>query len=500
MGAMMGRDRIGALVLVATVVVAGCTGGVTDKAGEPVVLKMAEQGDLASDLAAADFVHRVRVLSHDAIRFDVVPGWGGGEPDAERQIVNDVAAGKADIGSVGTRVFDTVGIMSFQALTAPMLIDNYPLEKAVIASEVSGQMLGGLRKIGITGLALFGQAMRKPIGVDRALLGPADWRGIVFDTSLSRGQAAAVRALGATPTDMNGAALTDAMSKGEVQGVENSLHNYQRNEMEARTPYVTANVNLWPRTTALFINAERLSRLTPEQRGWLRQAADRAAANSTDLFDEDQPILPDICAQGARVANASAADLVALKRAFAPVYAAFEEDPQTKAFIDRIDALKRSTPPGPALEIPAGCTGSAVPPPGADPLTGIWRTGHLTESQVVRAYVAAGGTEQEGRAFFASLGTGAERYTVITLTFRHGDFESYQSSDGGPTLLADESTYRIVGNSLLSLGSGNCVERLRYDVTDGTLRLHMVKRCGQIDAALYGTFPFTRAASISSGP
>ena len=45
-----------------------------------------------------------------------------------------VAAGQVDLGWSGTRVFDTMGVTSFQALHAPMLIDSYALQHAVIAS------------------------------------------------------------------------------------------------------------------------------------------------------------------------------------------------------------------------------------------------------------------------------------------------------------------------------------------------------------------------------
>ena len=48
--------------------------------------------------------------------------------DAEQQVVRDVAAGTIELGSVDTSVFDTLGdSATFEALTAPMLIDNNPL-------------------------------------------------------------------------------------------------------------------------------------------------------------------------------------------------------------------------------------------------------------------------------------------------------------------------------------------------------------------------------------
>jgi hypothetical protein len=72
-----------------------------------------------------------------------------------------------------------------------------------------------------------------------------------------------------------------------------------------------------------------------------------------------------VCESGARFANASQADLTALDKAFAPVYASLEQDPQTRAFIQLIQALKQSTPAGPPLAIPAGCSGLAPTRPAA---------------------------------------------------------------------------------------------------------------------------------------
>jgi hypothetical protein len=124
-------------------------------------------------------------------------------------------------------------------------------------------------------------------------------------------------------------------------------------------PYVTANVTLWPQMDVLFANPDRLGRLTEQQRGWLQQAAQDAAGGVAALADRDAQSLKNACRSGARFATASPADLAALRGAFASVYASLERDPQTKAFIDQIQALKRSTSAEAPLAIPAGCTGTA---------------------------------------------------------------------------------------------------------------------------------------------
>ena len=146
-----GRALAGLALLAALAALAvGCGGGGrgADKAGGtsgPVVLRMANgYADLSYEPAVAYFVRRAGELSHGAVRIRVVSDWrvrnGSPSPDFEQLVVRDVAGRKADLGWVGTRIFDTLGIRSFQALTAPMLIDSFPLQQAVIGSGIPRQM------------------------------------------------------------------------------------------------------------------------------------------------------------------------------------------------------------------------------------------------------------------------------------------------------------------------------------------------------------------------
>jgi TRAP-type C4-dicarboxylate transport system substrate-binding protein len=497
-----GGLRTLALIGVAAIVAAGCTGGSGggDKAGgggAPVVLTMASGYDertLQTEPAVADFIQRVEELSGGNVRIHLVDGWGNYQPGFEQQIVGDVKAGKADLAWVGTRIFDTLGVDSFQALTAPMLIDSYPLERAVMASDIPGEMLGSLSKLGVSGLAVLGDGLRKPIAVEGALLGPADWQGITFAALRSQGQAEAVAALGARSSDLWGSeALSGALANGELQGIEKNLPPYQVAVYASRFPFVTANVNLWPQTLALLANPARLSGLTDAQRGWLRRAAADASVRSTGLFEHEAAIIDDVCQKGARFANASEADLAALRQAFAPVYGTFEQDPQTKAFIDRIDALKRATLPGPALAIPTGCTGSTVTSV-TDPLSGTWTTGPITSSQQIHAYIAAGGSEKDANEFW-----GGNKPGVDTITFQGGVFTEECGIYGQPLEVCNTATYEIGDDGIFELYTG-CTETFRYDLSRDTLRIHLVKGvCVAHDyyddapVAPYSLFPFTRS-------
>ncbi len=264
-----------------------------------------------------------------------------------------VAAGEVDLGWVGTRVFDTLDVTSFQALTAPMLVDSYDLQDAVLHSTITHRMMRGLEPVGVVGLGVVLDALRKPIGVEGPLLTPSDWRGTTFGTVPSKSQEASIKALGATPAEVFGHQRADALEAGKLGGFELGLHLYQGNpDWLQSAPYVTANVNLWPQMDLLLADPSRLKDLTDQQQDWLRQAAKDAAGDADTLADRDDQLIGKVCDAGGRLANASDADLGALKEALAPVYASLDQDWETKAINTEIRTLKRSTQTRPGLVIP----------------------------------------------------------------------------------------------------------------------------------------------------
>jgi TRAP-type transport system periplasmic protein len=360
------RNVVGAIGVIA--VLGACTvQSGQDKAGgrgEPVVLQLADTSSgLEYTPAVAYFVERATSLSHGRLRIEVTHGWGDYAADVDQRVVRDVAAGKADLAWAPTRVFDTLGVSSFQALMAPMLVNSYALQKAVLASDIPGQMLHGVEPLGVTGLAVLGGGMRKPIAAKHPLLGPADWRGLKVEARRSTVQVNTLKALGAQPVELvrGGPSRSEAFAAGEIDASEIYLLAYMLNVAVPRAPYVTANVDLWPATMVVLANPKRWSQLTKEQQGWLTTAAAEAATRSTQLADQDAELVARACAAGARFVNASAADLDAMRQAVAPVYAELVRDALTKTFIERISALKASTTREPSLTLPADCPAAAAP-------------------------------------------------------------------------------------------------------------------------------------------
>src|SRR5262249_28143132 len=149
-------------------------------------------------------------------RIDLRLQWGDEAPDSELQVVRAVAAGSADLGWTGSRVFDLIGATSFSALSAPMLVDSYPLEQALLKTDLPARILAGLKPLHLVGIGLLGDTLRRPISVRRALISPAAWRGIAFGSYPSRTQELAIRALGARPFRAFGAYREHALETGQI--------------------------------------------------------------------------------------------------------------------------------------------------------------------------------------------------------------------------------------------------------------------------------------------
>jgi TRAP-type transport system periplasmic protein len=355
-----------ALPLAALVAVAGC-GGSHSKAGaakrveHPAVLRLANGGGAHDPVGM--WAHEVETLSHGKLK--VYPGQDvDPSPDVERRIVAQVRAGHIAFALVGARVFDRVGDRDFQALAAPMLIDSYGLQAKVFASRIPQQMLESTRRLGVVGVALLPGPLRRMLGVTRSFVHPADFRGAVVGEQESALTETALRALGATPRR-----TAPGGPVAGLDGVEQNLVTIFANGYIADSRSVTVTPVLWPRPFALIMNPRAFARLSPKQQASLRDAAARISGSYVDqLAADEKAATRQLCRASA---NLIAADATEFRNAFAPVYAQLERDPRTASYIAQIEALKRSTAPGPT----PGCSAQAASAPRRPaPLDGVWRT------------------------------------------------------------------------------------------------------------------------------
>ena len=283
------------VVLMALTALVGCAGSGSDKGGgkaarKPLVLTLANP--LGDSEEVQGFSAEVSRLSSGTLRIDVHSGWRSGQVGFENGLITDVRAGKADLGVVGTRAWDSVGVHSFDALNAPLLIDSYALQQRVLHSSLIGPMLRGLAPVGLAGLGILPGPLRRPLGVTRPLLTPHDFSGLRFGVQQSRVGSATINALGARSVWFAVGAPIAGLG-----GIEQQISTIQSNQYDRVGQYLTTNVVLWPRPLVVFANRATLAKLTPAQRRILAQAVAHASPPNRISSSQLSAAIPAACAR-----------------------------------------------------------------------------------------------------------------------------------------------------------------------------------------------------------
>jgi TRAP-type C4-dicarboxylate transport system substrate-binding protein len=342
----MNRSRVTALatvtVLATLLATSGC--GFRDRAGGTAgevttVLTFAQAIDGAPPDQLAAWAAQVSRQSHGSLSIKFENGYGPGQADVEAAEIRDVRAGKVDMGWVGARALHQEGVTSFDALIAPMLVDNHDLQERVFEHGIPQDMLAAADVgHGATAIAVLPGPMRKLLGISHPFVKPADFRGTDVGMQDSAVAKATFAALGATSTPLP----SGAHDLTHVDAYEQQLSSIWGNQYESVARYLTANVDLWPRPLVVLVNDDTYDGLSADQQAALRQAGPVSVGAAMDASRaEDAGSVDDLCGSGLKIVDATAADLTALQTAVAPVYRQLRTDPKTATWIDRITALKR---------------------------------------------------------------------------------------------------------------------------------------------------------------
>ena len=407
-------------LLAAVIVTAGCASAKVDKTGKPVrdkpvVLTLADHE--SSSLDVQNWIDEVQRRSGGTIRIRVENGWRGQDSDYDRATIADVRAGRVDIAKIAARSWDEVGVQTFRALVAPMLIDSYSLERRVLTSGLPTEMLKGVGEQDLSGLAVLPGLLRKPLGISRLLRNPREFAGarigirpggVARQTFTALGGKAVVYAPGdpAAVTRLDGAELDTDVIDGNA---------YDRGSRG-----LTANVNLWPRAVTLVMNRRSFDGLSATQRQALTSAGPAAVAPAVRVFAGfDAQATQVLCNRGLKLVNATDSDLRALRAALRPVYAELDRDAQTRSAIAEIERLKSSLGAGGAPTV-SKCRASSTAGTGrSSPIDGTFH------SSVTRAELLSNPKFEPGE-------DNSGNYGHFTLTIGAGRFRWSGSLDGIP--------------------------------------------------------------------
>jgi TRAP-type C4-dicarboxylate transport system substrate-binding protein len=393
-------------IAVAVGVVALAIGAGTSLAGPPgktgSVIKLTlagteSRGRPSIDIAEA-FAARVKALSKDSIVVKIAYDSGGNDATTtanaqEKNLVGLVRAGKVQLAIVPTRAFEFEGATSFQAIQAPFVVTTEHGMDRLTQGALADRLQSDLPKLGLTGLGLAPEGLRRPFGFAKPLMSPADFAGIRFGASRSRPLFRLLRALGARRVSLTGSAMEHAIAKGTLAGADSSLILAADGAIP-RPGFTAGNVVLFPKIDALVANSRSLKRLSSKQVSLLREAAASARAWAIGALTE-QTGHDAYCKAGGTIVTAPAAAIAGLRAKAAPVLAAMRRDPLTRRLIAEIAASGSSggavarCSRGPGRGVSSGPTVTKVIPPGVYRRT-------VTEQQLLAAGESPAGAKTNG--------------------------------------------------------------------------------------------------------
>jgi TRAP-type C4-dicarboxylate transport system substrate-binding protein len=426
------------IVIGLSAALAACGGAAPAQSGPPTKVGPIPQTLKATLLTAIgpdlelDFADSLKKLSAGAIDVTVTGDWRPDDLNNEADLVNEVASGKAELGYIGARGFDTAGVNSFAGLQAPMLIDSFDLEAKVLATDWAKKLLDGPRSIGVVGLGYVQGELRQPLGITRDLAQVSDFQGARIGARPSLVAEMTMKALGATSVAIPAASV----NLSGLDGLEMGMPGIAGNKYDQGAKSFTGNLVFWARPNVIFANAKWFDGLTLDQQGLLRAAAaetDQGSATTVRGSAEEARAI--VCAGGLSITSASQAAIDAFRQRLQPVTDEMAKDPATKATIDAILALRG---PVDAPDVVAPCP-QAVPSPslstGPTALDGTWRTSFTRADLISSPLLEDNGEINDGN------------WGDFTMTFDHGRFISTQTnafehgSGSGTFMVAGDALY-----------------------------------------------------------
>jgi TRAP-type transport system periplasmic protein len=343
--------RLAAGLFAVALAASACGGTETQRAGgEPVgdtrVLTLANANGNTEELQL--FIDQVDKLSDGRLRIKSSDGWRRGEKHYEQGLFEDVKAGKADLGWVGSRVLANLGVKDFEPLHAPFLVDSYEIQDQAVSGELGKRMLAALEPAGVTGVAILPGPMRF-LQLDRAIEGPDGLNGLKIALQDSPLEEAAMEALGAEPVE-----IPSGGDLGALNGVEGHIGSIQGNHYYESAKYTVADAPLWPRPFVVFADNEAWDALPEADRRLIQEAAEAARAPMLlEAMKVEESSMAQICKRGGNVTMLGESGRARMQKAVAPLLEGLRNDPAAGEAMAEIDALRAGGSPH-ALKCPAG--------------------------------------------------------------------------------------------------------------------------------------------------
>src|SRR3954451_11923665 len=196
---------------------AACGGAPPSRSGQatdPVELTSETRG--AGSVGGDVLTQLVEDTAAAAVRVGAPPERSYSDADNEGDILKAMQAGDFDVSVLRAGRLADDGATSLAPLQIPFLVTNEEPAARIAASTVADELMAGLSKIGLTGLALVPGGLRHVIGYEKPIVVPDELSGAVVNTRPGDASEAVVTALGGTFDHSTAAAREGKVHDGDL--------------------------------------------------------------------------------------------------------------------------------------------------------------------------------------------------------------------------------------------------------------------------------------------
>lgn len=292
---------------------------VPGRAQQPLAIKFSHvvADDTPKGKGSLKFKELAEKYTQGRVKVEVYPN---SQLFKDKEEIEALQLGAVHLLAPSTAKFAPLGAKEFEALDLPYIFPTEAVWSKVTAGPVGEWLFAKLEPKGVKGLGYWNNGFYMA-SANRALVTPADFRGLKIRISGSKVADQMYRGLGAIPQILSFSELYQALQTGVVDACENSASNYWTQKLHEVQSHITLSnhANL---QYAVITNLKFWTGLPADLRGPLDQAMREATAFTNSIaLKENEDALAAIRAAGkAKIIELTPAQLKQWQDSFRAVH------------------------------------------------------------------------------------------------------------------------------------------------------------------------------------
>ena len=261
--------------------------------------------------------------------------YHSGQLGRESDAIDMARFGAIDIARVYSGALNNAFPLT-QALCLPYVFDSVPHLRRALDGEVGAQVLRGFEVRDLVGLAIYDSGARCFYNSQRALVAPADMRGLKFRVPASDIFIALLREFGANPTPLPFGEVFSALETRLIDGAENNMRSFRSSRHFEAAAYWSQSEHSYA-PDVLLMSRRSFEALSAADQTLLRDTARASVGVMRERWDRSEAeARAAVAAAGVKI---DPVDIEAFRNAAAPILASTLAQPQIAELHRRIRAL-----------------------------------------------------------------------------------------------------------------------------------------------------------------